>query len=268
MKVVLFCGGLGLRMHPDTEILPKPLIPVGEKPLLWHLMKYYSYHGHKDFILCLGFKGEEIKKFFLNYDECISNDFILSRGHNRQPFNSDMSDWNITFVDTGLNSDIGQRLKAVQKYLENEEIFLANYSDGLTDLPLQKIIDFSNEKKKIGCLLSVKPLYVFHVISTSLDGQVSSVCQLADTNMRINGGYFVFRNQIFDYIKKGEDLVNEPFERLINQHELVAYEYNGFWASLDTYKDKQLLDDLVLKNKAHWQLWKNGSQESYRCKDA
>jgi glucose-1-phosphate cytidylyltransferase len=263
MKVVLFCGGMGLRLHPETETLPKPLAPVGEKPILWHLMKYYSHFGHKDFILCLGFKGNEIKKFFLNYDECLSNDFVLTQGgKTRQLLNSDIEDWKITFVETGLNVEIGQRLKAVQKYVENEETFLANYSDGLTDLPLPKLIDFSKKQGKIACLLSVKPLYVFHVVSSTSEGYVKDICQLTQTNMRINGGYFVFKNQIFDYIKEGEDLVNEPFQRLISKHELVAYEYDGFWASLDTYKDKTRLDDLVQKNNAYWQIWKNGNKNT------
>jgi glucose-1-phosphate cytidylyltransferase len=262
VKVVLFCGGLGLRMHPTTEILPKPLIPIGEKPILWHLMKYYSYFGHKDFVLCLGYKGDEIKKFFLNYDECLSNDFILTHGgKRRQLLKSDIEDWRITFVETGLNVDIGQRLKAVKKYVENEETFFANYSDGLTDLILPKSVDFFNQHGKIGCLLSVKPFYVFHVVSSTSDRYVKSISPIAQSNLRINGGYFIFRNNIFDYIKEGEDLVNEPFQRLINQRELVAYEYNGFWASLDTYKDKERLDYLVSNNIAYWQMWKNKDKE-------
>jgi glucose-1-phosphate cytidylyltransferase len=269
MKVVLFCGGLGLRLHPDTETLPKPLVPVGEKPILWHLMKYYSYFGHKDFILCLGYKGESIKKFFLNYDECLSNDFVLTRGgKRRQLLKSDIEDWRITFVDTGLNVDIGQRLRAVQKYVEQEESFLANYSDGLTDLPLTDLIKFFNKQGKIGCLLSVKPFYVFHVVSTMRDGFVKEIRQMTETEMRINGGYFVFKNQIFDYLKEKEDLVNEPFQRLINKRELVAYEYDGFWASLDTYKDKQRLDDLVSQNAASWQIWKNDQKPKPECKNA
>src|SRR4030065_715751 len=137
MKVVLFCGGMGMRLYPSTENIPKPMVVIGEKPILWNLMKYYSYFGHKNFILCLGYKGEEIKKFFLNYDECLSNDFILSQGgKKRQLLKSDIEDWRITFVETGLDSNLGQRLKAVQKYLEGEEMFLANYSDGLTNLHL------------------------------------------------------------------------------------------------------------------------------------
>ncbi len=261
MKVVLFCGGLGLRMHPATETVPKPLVPIGEKPILWHLMKYYSYFGHKDFVLCLGYKGDAIKKFFLNYDECLANDFVLTHGgKRRQLLKSDIEDWKITFVETGLNVDIGQRLKAVQKYVEKDETFLANYSDGLTDLPLPKLLDFCSKHEKIACLLSVKPFYVFHVISTTPEGSVKSICQMTQSNLRINGGYFVFKNKIFDYIKEGEDLVNEPFQRLIKQKELVAYEYDGFWASLDTYKDKQRLDDLISKNNAPWEMWKNKSQ--------
>lgn len=262
MKVILFCGGLGLRLHPATETMPKPLVPIGEKPILWHLMKYYSHFGHKDFVLCLGYKGDEIKKFFLNYDECLSNDFILSEGgKTRQLLKSDIEDWKITFVETGLNVNIGQRFKAVQKYVENEETFLANYSDGLTDLPLPKIIDFHNKHNKIACLLSVKPFYVFHVISTTPEGYVKSICQMTQSNLRINGGFYVFKNQIFDYIKEGEDLVEEPFQRLISQRELVGYEYDGFWASLDTYKDKQRLDELVSKDNASWQIWKNKNQK-------
>src|SRR3989337_1545211 len=158
MKVVLFCGGLGLRLHPTTENVPKPLVPIGEKPILWHLMKYYSYFGHKDFILCLGYKGEEIKKFFLNYDESLSGDFILSSdGRKENLFNSDMEDWKITFVETGLDSNQSYRLKSVQKYVDKEEHFLANYSDGLTDLYLPDLIDFSLKQGRIATLITVKP---------------------------------------------------------------------------------------------------------------
>jgi len=218
-------------------------------------MKYYSYFGHKDFVLCLGYKGDEIKKFFLNYD-CLSSDFIFSNGKKQQLCKSDIEDWSITFAETGLNSNIGQRLKAVQKYLENEETFLANYSDAVSDLPLPKLVDFFNKHRKIGCFLAVKPFYVFHVVSTNNKGYVNNIYQITQSNLRINGGFFVFRNEIFDYIKDGEDLVNEPFRRLIDKRELVAYEYDGFWGSLDTYKDKQRLDELITSNNASWQLWK------------
>ncbi len=247
-----------MRLQPTSENVPKPLVPIGEKPLLWHLMKYYSYFGHKDFILCLGYKGEQIKKFFLNYDECLANDFVLTKGgKDRQLLKSDIEDWRITFAETGLNSNIGQRLKAVQKYLEGEERFLANYSDGLTSLRLPDLIDFSVKHGKIGCFIAVKPFYVFHIVQTDTEDCVKRIYQINNTNLRINGGYFVFKNSIFDYIKDGEELVEKPFQRLIKKHELVAYKYDGFWASLDTYKDKQRLDEIVSKGNGSWELWKN-----------
>jgi glucose-1-phosphate cytidylyltransferase len=256
MKVVLFCGGQGLRLHPSTERIPKPLVQVGGKPILLLLMKYYSFFGHRDFILCLGYKGEEIKKFFLNYDECLSGDFVLSNGSKRQKlFKSDIENWKITFAETGLNSNLGERLKAVQKYLDGEEIFLANYADGITDMHLPTMIDFFIKRRKVGCLITVKPSVVFHYVSASKDNYVKEICQLNRTPLRINGGFFVFKKKIFDYIKPGEDLVNEPFQRLIEERELVAYKYDGFWASLDTYKDKQRLDELASKNASFWEIW-------------
>jgi glucose-1-phosphate cytidylyltransferase len=259
MKVVLVCGGLGLRLYPRTENVPKPMVTIGEKPVLWHLMKYYAHFGHKDFILCLGYKGEQIKRFFLNYDECLSNDFILSNGgKERQLLKSDIEDWRITFVETGLHSNVGQRLKAVQKYLEGEEAFLANYSDAVTDLHLPGLVDFFTKRRKIGCFLAVKPFGTFHVVSTSAEGYVKNICHVGQSGIRINGGFFVFKNGIFDYINEGEDLVDEPFQRLIKRSELAAYEYDGFWANLDTFKDKQWLDELASKGKAPWEVWKNG----------
>ena len=256
MKVVLFCGGLGLRLQPSTENIPKPLVPVGGKPVLLSLMKYYSYFGHKDFILCLGYKGDEIKKYFLNYDECLSGDFVLSNGDKKHKlFKSDIEDWKITFAETGLNSPLGERLRAVRKYLNNEETFLANYSDGLTDMYLPDMIKNFTKQGKIGSLITVKPAVVFHYVSTNKDGHVKSIRQLNQTPLRINGGFFIFKNEIFEYINPGEDLVNEPFQRLIKKHELIAYQYDGFWASLDTYKDKQRLDELASKNASFWEIW-------------
>jgi glucose-1-phosphate cytidylyltransferase len=258
MKVVLFCGGLGMRLHPETTVVPKPLISIGEKPLLWYLMKYYSYFGHKDFILCLGYRGDLIKKFFLNYDECLSNDFVLSKGgKKRELLKSDIEDWKITFAETGLDSSIGQRLKIVQKYLENEEIFLANYSDGLTDLHLPSLIDFFIKHDKIGCFLAVKPFYVFHIVAIDKNAFVKSIRPVSKANLRINGGFFVFKNEIFDLIGPKEDLVNEPFQRLIQRNELIAYKYDGFWASLDTYKDKARLEEIVARGNGSWEIWKD-----------
>lgn len=263
MKVVLFCGGLGMRLHPYTENIPKPLVRVGDQPILLQLMKYYSYFGHKDFILCLGYKGEEIKNFFKNQDERLSKDLIRSQGAKDQQLSKSITkDWRITFADTSLHSSVGQRLKAIQKHLKDEEMFLANYSDGLSDLQLPKLIDFFNKKGKTACFVAVKPFYSFHVVSTCANSCVKNIYPISQSHLRMNGGFFVFKNKIFDYIKEGEDLVNEPFQRLIEKGELVAYNYDGFWASLDTYKDKQRLDQLASDDHAYWQIW-NGS--SNKC---
>jgi glucose-1-phosphate cytidylyltransferase len=262
LKVVLFCGGLGLRLHPSTENTPKPLVSVGGKPIILQLMKYYSYFGHKEFILCLGYKGDSIKEFFLNYDEYLTGDFVLSNGKKKHKlFKSDVEEWKITFAETGLNSPLGERLLAVKKYVDDDEMFLANYSDGITDLHLPDLIDFSIKRGKIGVFITVKPSVVFHYVSTTKDYYVKDICQLNQTPLRINGGFFVFKNQIFDYINPGEDLVNEPFQRLIKKKELLAYKYDGFWASLDTYKDKQRLDELASKNASSWEIWNNNSQK-------
>jgi glucose-1-phosphate cytidylyltransferase len=263
MKVVLFCGGLGTRLHPYTETIPKPLIPVGGKPILLHLMKYYSFFGHKDFILCLGYKGEEIKKFFLDYDDCLSGDFILSNGRRRKNLSkNDIKDWKITFAETGLTSNQSARLKAVQKYVAKDEYFLANYSDGLTDLFLPDLIDYSLKRGKIACLITVKPLVTFHNVSVDRKGRVKNICQMNQTPIRINGGFFVLKNEIFDYIHQGDDLIHDTFQRLVDVNELVAYKHNGFWASLDTYKDKQTLDELYSKNNSFWEIWKCKQKQS------
>ena len=173
MKVVLFCGGLGTRLRDMASALPKPMVNIGYRPILWHIMKYYAHYGHKDFILCLGYKADVIKQFFLNYDQCLSSDFTLSNGNKQVHLKeSDISDWKVTFVDTGLSSNIGQRLKAVEKYLANEEYFLANYADALTDLHLPDEIERLKQSDKIACFVCVKPSQSFSVVSVGKEGSV------------------------------------------------------------------------------------------------
>ncbi len=258
MKVVLFCGGLGMRLREYSESIPKPMVNIGYRPILWHVMKYYAHYGYKDFILCLGYKADVVKNYFLNYDECLSNDFVLSKGgKDVQLINSDIQDWKITFADTGLTSNIGQRLKAVEKYLDGEETFLANYTDGLSDLPLPKVIDQFSQSKKIACFVSVKPTQSFHVVSFRDDGSVGGIQHLSRSGIWINGGFFVFKKEIFGYIEEGEELVVEPLQRLIDLGEIMTYRYNGFWVSMDTFKDKQMLDDMYGRGDAPWEVWKN-----------
>jgi len=260
MKVVLFCGGLGLRLKEYAENIPKPLATIGYRPILWHVMKYYAHYGHKDFILCLGHRGDSIKDYFVKYDEYISNDFVLSAGgKNIDLINRDIHDWKITFADTGIMSNIGQRLKAVEKYLEGEDMFLANYSDGLTDLPLPQQISHFRKNDKIASFLCVRPNLSYTFISMDGGDLVADIQEMERTNIRINGGYFIFKKEIFNYIKEGEELVREPFRRLVDEKQLLAYQHEGFWACMDTFKDKQHLDDLYAKGKAPWQVWLNGN---------
>jgi glucose-1-phosphate cytidylyltransferase len=266
MKVVLFCGGLGMRLKDYSEHIPKPLINIGYRPILWHVMKYYAHYGHNDFILCLGYGADAIKNYFLNYSECLSNDFVLSQGgKSLQLLNSDIHDWKITFAETGITSNIGQRLKAAQKYLAGEEVFLANYSDGLTDAPLPAQLDhFRRRQGKVASLLCVKPNLSYHFVSTDADDLVENLTDVRDSEIRINGGYFIFTKEIFTYIHAGEDLLYEPFQRLTKEGNLSAYKYDGFWVSMDTFKDKQMLDDLYSKGNAPWEVWKRPKPESGR----
>ena len=246
MKVVLFCGGLGLRIHEVSTQVPKPMVPVGNRPILWHVMKYFAHFGHTDFVLCLGHKADVIKEYFLRYDEALSNDFILDGGGlNVQLLSKDMADWRITFVDTGLRAKVGERLLAVREHLEGEEVFLANYGDVLTDAPLPDMVDRLVASDNVASALCVRPQYTFHVVTVDEHESVRAIQDVTQANLRINGGYFVFRQEIFDYLHPGEDLVVEPFKRLIAADKLGAYSYDGFWAPMDTLKDKQILESLV-----------------------
>ncbi len=258
MKVVLFCGGLGTRLREFSSNIPKPMVNIGYRPILWHVMKYYAHYGHKDFILCLGYKADAIKNYFLNYDECVSNDFTLLKGGKQiQLVSSDIEDWKITFVDTGLHSNIGQRFKAVEEYLEGEEVFLANYSDGLTDLHLPDLIEDFYKHNKIASFLCVKPSQSFHLVSSEENGCVNDIQDIRQAGIRINGGFFVFNKDIFKYMEDGEELVLEPFQRLIQLRQLFAYNYDGFWGCMDTFKEQQQLDDMYTQGKAPWVVWKS-----------
>ncbi len=259
MKVVLFCGGLGMRLRDYSETIPKPMVDIGYRPILWHVMKYYAFFGHKDFILCLGHRADAIKNYFLNYNECASNDFVMSRGGKKlELFNSDIQDWRITFADTGIESNIGQRLKAVEKYLEGEDEFLANYSDGLTDLPLPQQLEHFHKHQKIASFLAVRPNLSYHLVSLQEGDShvVSGIHAINNGSVRINGGFFIFKKIIFEYIREKEELVNGPFQRLVNESQLIGYPYDGFWASMDTFKDKQQLEDVWGSGIAPWEVWK------------
>jgi glucose-1-phosphate cytidylyltransferase len=204
-----------------------------------------------------------IKEYFLRYNEAISNDFVMSDGgRSLQLLATDIHDWTITFADTGLNSNIGQRLKLVERYVRGEEVFLANYSDGLTDFPLPSMIEHFIASGKVAALVCVQPTHSFHMISLGEDHQVTGIEHLARSGLYINGGYFIFRKEIFNYMRDGEELVEEPFQRLVREGQLAAYRHDGFWLPMDTFKDKQVLEDLYSRGVAPWEVWKNTDQSA------
>lgn len=255
MKVVLFCGGYGMRMRDGVTTAPKPMAMIGDRPLLWHVMRYYSHFGHTEFILCMGYGAAHVKDYFLNYEETSSNDFVLrNSGRTVELITSDIAGWEITFVDTGLSSTIGERLLRVRKYLGDDEIFLANYADVLTDAPLPELVTELRESAAVGMLLAVPPQSSFHVVAVDPDNRVREVKPVHTFPIRENGGYFVLRREIFDYLAEGEDLVDHAFGRLVAERRLIARCYDGFWASADTVKERAQLEALFHGSRP-WALW-------------
>ncbi|HLP17690.1 MAG TPA: sugar phosphate nucleotidyltransferase [Bacteroidota bacterium] len=262
MKVVIFCGGMGTRLREYSEHIPKPLVNIGYRPILWHVMKYYAHYGHKDFILCLGYKADMIKNYFLNYNEYVSNDFVFSRGgQDIQLLKSDIDDWRITFVDTGLKSNIGERLRKVEHYLDGEEIFMANYSDGLTDMPLPEMIKSFKESGKIASMICPVPSQSFHVVHIAEGSRVTNIQYVRDAGIVVNGGFFIFRKEIFKYMRPGEELVIDPFRRLIAENQLMGYRYDNYWA-MDTFKEQQELSDMDSLGNAPWEVWKHNGNHT------
>jgi glucose-1-phosphate cytidylyltransferase len=262
MKVVLFCGGLGTRLRTHSDTIPKPLVSVGARPIIWHLMRFYAHFGHKEFVLALGYQGQMIREYFLNYNECLSNDFTLSEGGKKiRLYSSDAHDWRITFVDTGLHSNIGQRLLRVKKYLGNDEVFLANYSDALADVPIDKMIAEFDSKPWTASFAAVRSTQSFHFVESTDNGFVTAIGPMRNDNVAINGGFFVLRREIFDHINEGEDLVEEPFGRLIAANKLGAYQHRGFWQAMDTLKDKIALDRMEARGECPWMLWKASGEQ-------
>jgi glucose-1-phosphate cytidylyltransferase len=257
VKVVIFCGGLGVRMGEETQRIPKPMVRIGNRPILWHIMRWYAAWGHREFVLCLGYKGDVIKAYFLEQDNALANDFVLDRrrGETRvELLSNDIGEWRATFVDTGVNATIAARLKAVEPHIGDDEAFLATYGDGLTDAPLDDVIGMFEQCGKTALFLSVKPQFHAHLVTSNPDGTVAAVTNMSLSDIRINGGFFVFRRAIFDAIEPGDELVEETFSRLIARGELAAYAYDGFFGPMDTIKDRQQLEALDEAGDAPWRL--------------
>lgn len=255
MKVVLFCGGLGTRIREYSESIPKPMIPVGQQPILWHVMNYYSGYGHDDFVLCLGYKANVVKSFFLDYKPHAFSDCVVSNyGSSVELLNAPRKDWRVTLIDTGTWRNIGQRLWAVREHVRDEEYFLANYSDGLTNVDLDDMVARFKASGKIAAFLAVRPPLTYHLAEIQPDGRVSNFRSSDRADIWINGGYFVFRREIFDYMREGEELVLDPFTRLIADNQLMAYKHEGFWRSMDTLRDRQVLEDMVEQGDMPWRV--------------
>lgn len=256
MKVVLFCGGLGTRLREHSDAIPKPLVNVGYRPIVWHLMRYYAHYGHNEFVLCLGYRGDLIREYFLDYHEAMSNDFTLHGGDGRIELHGrDLDGWKITFVDTGLHSNIGQRLLRVRDYLAGEDMFLANYADGLSDLPLDRYVPAFRDSNAVASLVAVRSSQSFHAIDAGEDGIVRRMGPMPDQELWINGGFFIMRQAIFDYIREGEELVEQPFARLIAEQKLLCYRWGGFWQCMDTFKDKIGFDRMEARGDCPWAVW-------------
>jgi glucose-1-phosphate cytidylyltransferase len=256
MKVVLFCGGYGMRMRDGQTNGPKPMAMIGDRPLLWNVMRYYAHYGHTKFILCLGYGATHVKNYFLSYEETFSNDFVLSDGGRKvELITSDIADWQITFVDTGLNSKIGERLRRVRKYVGDDEMFLANYADVFTDAPLPEMISELRDSDAVASLLAVPPQSSFHVVEVDGQSKVRGIKAVHTFPIRENGGYFVLRPEIFDYLGEGDDLVDDAFGRLSAEGRLMARCYDGFWASADTVKERAHLESLYYDGTRPWAVW-------------
>jgi len=257
VKVVLFCGGLGLRLREHSESIPKPMVPIGYRPVLWHVMRYYAHFGHTDFLLALGYKADVIKEYFLRYNEALSNDFVLTgAGRDIEFLGRDIDDWRIGFVDTGLHANLGQRLLALRRHLQDEEVFLANYGDTLVDAPLDELVADFARRDAVAAFVSVRPTsYSFHLVTAGDDGVVNEIGDVRTADVWINGGYFIFRREIFNYIQPGDELVEAPFHRLISERRLMTYRYDGFWAPMDTLKDVQNLETRWEAGDAPWAVW-------------
>ncbi|MDP2921144.1 MAG: glucose-1-phosphate cytidylyltransferase [Candidatus Omnitrophota bacterium] len=258
MKVVILCGGRGMRLMQETEFRPKPLVEIGSRPILWHIMKIYDHYGYRDFILCAGYKGDMIKEYFLNY-RAMNDDFTIHLGKKSEMKFHDkgaQEEWNITIADTGLESMTGSRLKKIEQYIDSDE-FMVTYGDGVTDADIGKLVKFHKDSKKIATVLGVHPQSRFGELIS--DGKTvkefSEKPQVKEAY--INGGFFVFNKSIFDYLKKDDKCIleREPLEKIAKNNQMSIYKHDGFWQCMDTQRDMELLNDVWRNNKAAWKVW-------------
>jgi glucose-1-phosphate cytidylyltransferase len=258
-KVVILCGGLGTRLKEETEFKPKPMVTIGNKPILWHIMKIYAHYGFSDFILCLGYKGEVIKEYFLNYD-ILNSDFTIKLGSQKKVavHNApDESDWSVTLADTGINALKGARLKRIEKYIK-EDVFMVTYGDGVGNIDIKKLLAFHQSHGKIVTVTGVRPPSRFGEMEVK-DSQVVLFTEKPQASAGlINGGFFVFNRKLFDFLTDSDDCDFErgPLEDLTAKGEMMVYNHEGDWACMDTFRDVEYLNRLWQNNEAFWKVWR------------
>lgn len=259
MKVVILCGGLGTRIREETEFRPKPMVEVGGRPLLWHLMKSYAHHGHREFVLCLGYKGSYIKDYFLNY-EAMTNDFTISLGRKNQIWMHGEGadcDFQVTLADTGQETMTGGRLKRAAQYLNNGDTFLMTYGDGLANVDIPATIEFHKRHGKLATVTVVHPSSRFGMPEVDEDGRVLSFAEKPSTEGWVSAGFFVLERKAIDYID-GDEMPweKQPLERLAQEGQLMAYRHGGFFQPMDTYRELVMLNEMWKRGEAPWKVWR------------
>lgn len=257
MKVVILCGGRGMRLQEETEFRPKPLVPIGGRPILWHIMKIYAYYGFHEFVLCLGYRGEMIKEYFLTY-EAMSSDFTIRLGHD---YNIDYGDahkeqdFTVTLVETGLNTMTGGRIKRVEKYIE-DDTFMMTYGDGVADINIQALVGYHQQHGRLATVTAVRPFSRFGILTFDENSAVTGFAEKPQVEQWLSGGFFVFNRKIFDYLK-GDDCIleREPLEQLAREGQLMAYKHSGSFYAMDTYRDYKDLNELWDKGETPWKKW-------------
>jgi glucose-1-phosphate cytidylyltransferase len=257
MKVVILCGGLGTRLREETEYRPKPMVEIGGRPILWHIMKSYAHWGFREFVLCLGYRGKMIKEYFLNY-EAMTNDLTIALGQqNRITYHEahGEQDFQVTLAETGLTTMTGGRIKRVEKYIDGDT-FMVTYGDGVADVDFHALVDFHRRHGRVATVTTVRPMSRFGVLDLDVAGKVINFAEKPQVDGWVNAGYMVFQRRVFDYLD-GDECVLEhgPLERLAHEGQLMAYRHNGFFYTMDTYREYKYLNELWDKGNAPWRVW-------------
>lgn len=256
MKAVILAGGLGTRLREETEFRPKPMVEIGGRPILWHIMKILSTQGINEFIICLGYKGDQIKDFFLNY-EARTNDITVKIGSNKstiQHSSNNSENWSVTLVDTGVSTLTGARLYQVNKFIGTDR-FLCTYGDGLANLQVNELLNFHKSHGKLATVTAVRPVSRFGSMQIDENDTVTEFIEKPIVEKWVNGGFFIFEPEIFNYLDSLTSLEKEPLEKLVRKGELKSFKHEGFWQPMDTYRESKELNELWEKNQAPWKIW-------------